>query len=81
MVELDQDTNYTTRIDERGSWYYEAIGKTAGIQGRILNFGQVYWKPPRSRTATGSMAARRIGCACRAIRQWCSSGRSHCTTT
>ena len=42
MVELNQDNNYYTQIDERGSWYYEAIGNTAGMQGRILNFGQVY---------------------------------------
>jgi hypothetical protein len=42
MVELDQDNNYYTQLDERGSWFYEAIGNTAGMQGRILNFGQVY---------------------------------------
>jgi hypothetical protein len=42
MVELSQDNNYYTQIDERGSWFYEAIGNTAGMQGRILNFGQVY---------------------------------------
>jgi hypothetical protein len=42
MVELDQDNNYYTQIDERGSWYYEAIGNTAGMQGRTLNFAQVY---------------------------------------
>ena len=42
MVELDQDNNYSTQIDERGSWFYEAIGNTSGMQGRILNFGQVY---------------------------------------
>jgi hypothetical protein len=42
MVELNQDNNFYTQIDERGSWYYEAIGNTAGMQGRILNFGQVY---------------------------------------
>jgi hypothetical protein len=42
MVELDQNNNYTTQVDERGSWYYEAIGNTVGMQGRTLNFGQVY---------------------------------------
>ena len=42
LVELNQDTNYTTQIDERGSWFYEAIGNTVGMQGRTLNFGQVY---------------------------------------
>jgi hypothetical protein len=42
MVELGQDNNFHTQVDERGSWFYEAIGNTAGMQGRILNFGQVY---------------------------------------
>ena len=42
MVELDQDNNYSTQIDERGSWFYEAIGNSVGMQGRTLNFGQVY---------------------------------------
>jgi hypothetical protein len=42
MVELNQDNNYYTQVDERGSWYYEAIGNTVGMQGRILGFGQVY---------------------------------------
>jgi hypothetical protein len=42
LVELSEDNNYYTQIDERGSWYYEAIGNTAGMQGRILGFGQVY---------------------------------------
>src|SRR5262245_31250602 len=42
MVELYKDSNFYTQVDERGSWYYEAIGNTAGMQGRILGFGQVY---------------------------------------
>jgi len=42
MVELNQNDNYYTQVDERGSWFYEAIGNTVGMQGRILGFGQVY---------------------------------------
>jgi hypothetical protein len=42
MVELGQDANFYTQVDQRGSWFYEAIGNTAGMQGRIPNFGQVY---------------------------------------
>jgi hypothetical protein len=42
MVELEQDSNYSTQVDERGSWFYEAIGNSVGMQGRTLNFGQVY---------------------------------------
>jgi hypothetical protein len=30
------------QIDERSSWFYEAIGMSAGMQGRIVGFGQVY---------------------------------------
>jgi hypothetical protein len=49
MVELGQDSNFYTQVDERGSWYYEAIGNTAGMQGRILNFGQVYLETSKDR--------------------------------
>lgn len=42
MVELNQEAPNYTQIDERGSWFYEAIGESAGMQGRILSFGQVY---------------------------------------
>jgi hypothetical protein len=42
LVELDQEDNYFTQVDERGSWFYEAIGNSVGMQGRTLNFGQVY---------------------------------------
>jgi hypothetical protein len=42
LVELDQEGKKYTQVDERGSWFYEAIGNSAGMQGRILGFGQVY---------------------------------------
>jgi hypothetical protein len=42
LVELDQEATGYTQLDERGSWFYEAIGNSAGMQGRILGFGQVY---------------------------------------
>jgi hypothetical protein len=42
MVELDQMYKGYGQIDERASWYYEAIGNTVGMQGRTLGFGQVY---------------------------------------
>ena len=42
LVELDQEASDYTQVDERGSWFYEAIGNSAGMQGRILGFGQVY---------------------------------------
>jgi hypothetical protein len=42
MVELNQEAKNYTQLDQRGSWFYEAIGGSAGMQGRILGFGQVY---------------------------------------
>lgn len=42
LVELDQEAVGYSQIDERGSWFYEAIGNSSGMQGRILGFGQVY---------------------------------------
>jgi hypothetical protein len=42
LVELNQEADTYTQLDERGSWFYEAIGESAGMQGRILGFGQVY---------------------------------------
>jgi hypothetical protein len=42
MVELNQEAPGYTQLDQRGSWFYEAIGESAGMQGRILGFGQVY---------------------------------------
>jgi hypothetical protein len=42
MVELDQQHDGYGQIDERGSWFYEAIGNSTGMQGKTLGFGQVY---------------------------------------
>jgi hypothetical protein len=44
MFELDQETPTKDRVqfDQRGSWFYEAIGMSVGMQGRVLGFGQVY---------------------------------------
>lgn len=42
MVELNQQAKGYTQLDERGSWFYEAIGNSTGMQGRIVGFGQVY---------------------------------------
>jgi hypothetical protein len=42
MVELNQEGKDYAQLDERGSWFYEAIGNSAGMQGRILGFGQAY---------------------------------------
>jgi len=50
MVELDQTFKGYGQIDERGSWFYEAIGNTVGMQGRTLGFGQVYLEAQKDKT-------------------------------
>jgi len=42
LVELDQEGENYTQLDERSSWFYEAIGNSAGMQGRTLGFGKAY---------------------------------------
>jgi hypothetical protein len=44
LFNLDQEATDKSRVqfDERSSWFYEAIGMSAGMQGRILGFGQAY---------------------------------------
>ncbi|HEY2534367.1 MAG TPA: DUF1214 domain-containing protein [Xanthobacteraceae bacterium] len=50
MVELDQEAKDYTQLDQRGSWFYEAIGESAGMQGRILGFGQVYLEASKDKS-------------------------------
>ena len=42
LVELNREAKGYGQLDERGSWFYEAIGNSAEMQGRILGFGQAY---------------------------------------
>ena len=42
LVELNQEAKAFAQLDERASWFYEAIGNSAGMPGRTLGFGQVY---------------------------------------
>jgi len=53
MVELDQEAKEYTQLDQRGSWFYEAIGESAGMQGRILGFGQEVY-PETSKDKSGN---------------------------
>jgi len=49
LVELDQEGKNYSQLDERGSWFYEAIGNSAGMQGRTLGFGQAYLETSKDR--------------------------------
>ncbi|MEB3324774.1 MAG: DUF1254 domain-containing protein [Cyanobacteriota bacterium] len=44
LFDLDQESPDKRRVqlDERSSWFYEAIGMSVGMQGRVVGFGQVY---------------------------------------
>ncbi len=44
LFDLDQESPDRRRVqvDERSSWFYEAIGMSVGMQGRVVGFGQVY---------------------------------------
>ena len=44
LFDLNQESPDKRRVqvDERSSWFYEAIGMSVGMQGRVLGFGQVY---------------------------------------
>jgi hypothetical protein len=81
MVELSQDSNFYTQVDQRGSWFYEAIGNTVGMQGRILNFGQVYLETSQDKDGSWLDGGKTYACTFPRIHRWCSSGRSHSTTT
>jgi hypothetical protein len=42
LSDTDQDLETHTQLDERASWFYEAIGVTDGMMGKIVGAGQVY---------------------------------------
>ncbi len=42
ITETSQDLPTHTELDERSSWFYEAIGVSEGMMGKIVDAGQVY---------------------------------------
>jgi len=42
LSDTDQDLDTHSQLDERASWFYEAIGVTDGMMGKIVGAGQVY---------------------------------------
>jgi hypothetical protein len=47
ITDTDQDLETHTQLDERASWFYEAIGVTDGMMGKIVGAGQVYLETSR----------------------------------
>ena len=42
LKETNQDTETHTQLDERASWFYEAVGVSEGMMCRTVNAGQCY---------------------------------------
>jgi hypothetical protein len=42
LAETNQEKPNYTQLDERASWFYEAVGVTVGMMGRTVGAGQVY---------------------------------------
>ena len=42
LRETDQEAPHHTQLDERTSWFYEAVGVSVGMMGRAVGVGQVY---------------------------------------
>ncbi len=42
LKETNQEAPHHTQLDERSSWFYEAVGVSVGMMGRTVGFGQVY---------------------------------------
>ncbi len=42
LKESNQEAENHTQLDERSSWFYEAVGVTVGMMGRTVGAGQVY---------------------------------------
>jgi len=42
LKETNQESPHHTQLDERTSWFYEAVGVSVGMMGRAVGVGQVY---------------------------------------
>lgn len=42
LKETDQEAPHHTQLDERTTWFYEAVGVSVGMMGRTVGLGQVY---------------------------------------
>lgn len=42
LKETSQEAPHHTQLDERTSWFYEAVGVSVGMMGRAVGAGQVY---------------------------------------
>jgi len=50
LTETNQEKPNYTELDERASWFYEAVGATVGMMGRTVGAGQVYLESQKDST-------------------------------
>ena len=50
LKETNQEVTNHTQLDERASWFYEAVGVTEGMMGRTVGAGQVYLESSKDST-------------------------------
>ena len=50
LTETNQEKPNYTQLDERASWFYEAVGVTVGMMGRTVGAGQVYLESQKDGT-------------------------------
>ncbi|HVU26652.1 MAG TPA: DUF1254 domain-containing protein [Verrucomicrobiae bacterium] len=50
LTQTDQETPNYTQLDERASWFYEAVGVTIGMMGKTVGAGQVYLESQKDST-------------------------------
>jgi hypothetical protein len=49
LKETSQEAPNHTQLDERTSWFYEAVGVSVGMMGRTVGAGQVYLETSKDR--------------------------------
>jgi hypothetical protein len=50
LKETNQEAPHHTQLDERSSWFYEAVGVSVGMMGRTVGFGQVYLESSKDKS-------------------------------
>jgi hypothetical protein len=50
LTETNQEKPNYTQLDERASWFYEAVAVTVGMMGRTVDAGQVYLESQKDAT-------------------------------
>jgi hypothetical protein len=52
LAETNQEAPHHTQLDERTSWFYEAVGVSVGMMGRAVGVGQVYLEATKDLTGS-----------------------------